>query len=179
MSELEKVLEMPALISLDYLQRPTPLAIRFTEELAKKRILGHKCPVCGTVYSPPRGFCPLDVVETSREHEVEVSDKGTVTSFTIVEPVQYYGQKEQEAYVQANILLDGSDTAVGQQRIPDVPFDQIRTGMRVQAVWRNKAGRDEAVAGGRGLASIGAFVKHFEPLDEPDAVPESYRKHVF
>ena len=44
---------------------PSPLNVYFAEQLAAGRIVGHKCPECGKVYMPPRGYCPLCVVETT------------------------------------------------------------------------------------------------------------------
>src|SRR5687767_13427483 len=115
---------MQALVSLEYTQRPNPLGVQYAQALKEQRIIGHKCPECGKVYSPPRGFCPLCVVPTTDKDQVEVADTGTLTSFTVVTPVQYYGQKEREAYVQASILLDGADTPIGQARI-DIPHDKL------------------------------------------------------
>ena len=56
-----------------------------------------------------RGRRPTD------DDEVEVSDHGTVTGFTIITPVAYYGQTETEPFVYASVLLDG---VVGQPRRP-------------------------------------------------------------
>ena len=52
---------------------PSPLNVHFAEELAKGRIIGHKCPECGRVYMPPRGYCPLCVVETTVSDERKTS----------------------------------------------------------------------------------------------------------
>ena len=73
---------------------PSPLNVYFAEQLAAGRIVGHKCPECGKVYMPPRGYCPLCVVETTAKDEVEVADRGTVTTFSIITPLQYQGQEE-------------------------------------------------------------------------------------
>ena len=78
---------------------------------------------------------------------MELADPGTVTAFTVLTPIQYHGQKEREDYALASVLIDGANGTVGQQRLTDVPLDQIRTGMRVEAVWvpeeerRDGAGR--------------------------------------
>ena len=61
-------------------------------------------------------------------------------------PIQYHGQKERDDYVQARILLDGADGTIGQQRLVDVPLDQIRTGMRVEAVWADRSDERGRVA---------------------------------
>src|SRR5262249_59481661 len=81
-------------------------------QLATGRIVGNKCSECGKVYMPPRGYCPLCVVETTKKDEVDVADRGTVTTFSVITPLQYQGQEEKEDYVQATILLDGSDTTI-------------------------------------------------------------------
>ena len=54
----------------------------------------------------------------------------------MITPLQYHGQEEKEDYVQATILLDGSHGTLGMQRILDLPIDEVRTGLRVEAVWR-------------------------------------------
>jgi len=178
-SAREPVRTMQQLISLDYTQRTNPLASRFGQELVRGRIIGHRCPECGRVYSPPRGFCPLCVVETTGVDEVEVSDRGTLTQFTIVSPVQYYGQNERESYVQASILLDGADTPIGGQRLPGIPHDELRMGMRLQAVWRPE-GERKLSGGDRawGGSGIDGAVSHFEPTGEPDASPERYKGYA-
>ena len=89
---------------------PSALSVHFGEELAKARIIGHRCPQCSKVYMPPRGYCPLCVVETTEADEVDVSTDGTVTTFSVITPLQYQGQEETEDYVQGTILLDGADT---------------------------------------------------------------------
>ena len=74
------------MVSLDYRVLASPLQQRFDEGMKGGRITGHKCPVCSRVYVPPKGYCPLDTVATIEEHEVEVSDAGIVTSFTVITP---------------------------------------------------------------------------------------------
>ena len=66
---------------------------------------------------PPKGYCPMCVVETTEKDVVEIADNGTVASFTVITPIQYRGQEEKDEYVLANILLDGASGTVGQQRI--------------------------------------------------------------
>src|ERR1039458_575961 len=123
------------LVSLDYAVRTSPMQRRFGEQMDQHRLVGHRCPSCRLVYVPPKGFCPLCVVATTEEDEVEVADRGTLTSFTVLTPIQYRGQKEREDYVLASILLDGADSTIGQQRIEGIANDQVRMGMRVSAAW--------------------------------------------
>ena len=98
---------MQQVISLDYVMRASPINRTFGRRLRGGEIVGHRCPSCGLVYVPPRGFCPICVVETSEADEVEISDRGIVTSWTVLTPIQYHGQTEREDYALASVLLDG------------------------------------------------------------------------
>jgi uncharacterized OB-fold protein len=171
----EPVQFMSQLVSLDYKVRTAPVTVRFTEQLNKGLITGHKCPQCGLVYVPPKGFCPICVVTTDERNEVQVGDKGTVTSFTVLTPIQYYGQEEREEYALASILLDGADGTVGQQRLSDVPLDKVRMGMRVEAVWAAEGERGEGDARGYGF---GSAISGWRPSDEPDVDSAHYAEHV-
>jgi uncharacterized OB-fold protein len=166
---------MQQLVSLDYKIRTAPVTVRFTEQLNKGLITGHKCPQCGLVYVPPKGFCPICVVTTDERNEVQVADKGTVTSFTVLTPIQYYGQQEREEYALASILLDGADGTVGQQRLTDVDLAKVRMGMRVEAVW---APEDERGAGDARGYGFGSAIQGWRPTDEPDVEQSHYAEHV-
>ncbi len=162
-------------VDLDYKVVTSPVHRRFDEQMRAGRITGHKCPECGLVYVPPKGFCPLCSVITDGSNEVEIKDTATLTSFTVITPIQYQGQKETEEYVLANLLLDGADSNVGQQRIEGIPHNEVRMGMRVKAVWATE--RPEEEAGPRGWGLTGA-IKHWEPSGEPDVPRERYQEHV-
>ncbi len=69
-------------IRLDYTYTAGRATTRFLRGMAEGRILGQRCPECRKVYVPPRGACPTCGVPT--DEEVEVSGKGTVTTFCIV-----------------------------------------------------------------------------------------------
>ncbi len=163
-------------IALDYKVSVSPLAERFGELLRAGRIVGQKCPSCGLVYVPTRAFCPMCTVAMGEEHELELADRGTVTSFTLLTPIQYHGQKEREEYALASILIDGADGTVGQQRITDVALDDIRMGMRVEAVW---APEDERTndPGDRGYG-FGNAIRGWRPTGEPDVSPDEFAEHV-
>ncbi len=165
------------MVNLDYKIVTSPVHRRFDELMREGRIVGHTCPSCGKVYVPPRGFCPLCCVVTGRDDETDVKDTGVVTSFTVITPIQYRGQKERDEYVLANILLDGASGTIGQQRIGGMPNDQVRMGLRVKAVWAKKASDEEEGGGMRGWG-LGAMVEHWEPTGEPDVDAEHYREHV-
>src|SRR5689334_14953301 len=136
-------------VALTYEEALTPVLDRYVDALIDGRIIGHKCPSCGRVYVPGKGYCPLCVVETTEKDEIEVADTGTVTGFTIVTPVAYYGQEETEPFVFASVLLDGAASTLGGQDILNIPHDQIRSGLRVKAVWKPKEQRSGEGVGNR------------------------------
>lgn len=126
--------------------------------------MGQRCPKCQKVYVPPRGACPVDGVPT--DEEVELAQRGTVTTFCIVN-VPFLGQKIKPPYVSAYVLLDGADIAF-LHLILDCPAEDVRMGMRVEAVWKP---RDEW---GTTIENI----SHFRPIDEPDADYDTYKQHL-
>lgn len=124
---------------------------RFLRAIAEGRILGEPCPKCEKVYVPPRGSCPTCGVPTAGA--VELSDKGEITTFCVVN-LPFTGQQIQIPYVCASVLLDGADVPLF-ALIQEVPADQVRMGMRVEAVWVPPEERTT------NLSSI----KHFRPID--------------
>jgi uncharacterized OB-fold protein len=167
---------MEQMVDLEYKVVASPTARAFAMAMNDGRITGHQCPNCQRVYVPPKGYCPMCVVETTEANEVVVSDEGTLASFTILTPIQYRGQTEKDDYVLANILLDGASGTVGQQRIAEIPTAEVRTGMRVKAVWEDpdKRGTDDDPRGW----GLGTAIKHWVPNGEPDAPHETYREHM-
>jgi hypothetical protein len=132
--------------------------------LQEGRLVGQRCPRCRKVYIPPRGACPRDGVPT--DEEVELPDRGVVTTFCIVN-VPFMGQKITPPYVAAYVLLDGADIPF-QHLILECPAEDVRMGMRVEAVWKP---REEWVPG---LQNI----EYFRPSGEPDADYDSFKEHL-
>jgi uncharacterized protein len=132
--------------------------------LEQGRLIGQRCPVCRKVYIPPRGACPVDGGPTAEE--VELPDRGVVTTFCIVN-VPFYGQKIRPPYVAAYVLLDGADIAF-LHLILDCPAEEVRMGMKVEAVW---APRAEWVPGLQNIT-------HFRPTGEPDAEYDTFKEHL-
>ena len=163
-SELDPVTGVITPVELDYLYAASPEESAFYRGLAEGRILGQRCPTCQKVYVPPRSACPADGTPTT--DEVELPDKGTVTTFCIVN-VPFLGQRIKPPYVSAYVLLDGADIAF-LHLILDIPAEEVRMGMRVEAVWKP---RDEW---GTTIENI----SHFRPVDEPDADYETYKQHL-
>ncbi len=169
---------MEDFVSLTYHEPLTPNMQRFGEHLMQGRIVGHKSP-SGNVYLPGKGYDPLTLEITTEADEVEVQDTGTVTGYTIVTPVQYYGQHETEPFVVATVLLDGASSSVGQQDIVNIPHDQLRAGLRVKAIWKPESERSMEGLSNRGWGGLDGAIEAFEPTGEPDVPLEKIREHMF
>jgi uncharacterized protein len=151
-------------VRLRYEHTASPGESTYLRGLAEGRLTGQRCPVCGKVYVPSRGTCPVDGVPAGEE--VELPDTGTVTTFSIVN-VAYPGQQVKPPYVAAAVLLDGADIAF-QHLILGCEPGEVRIGMRVRAVWRPR----------REWAPSAATISHFAPAGEPDAPYETYARHI-
>jgi uncharacterized OB-fold protein len=112
----------------------------------------------------------------SERDDVVVSDRGTVVAYTVITPVQYYGQKETEPYIRASILLDGADQPLGQQDIRSIPVAGFRAGMRLRAVWKAAAERSVADVDNR-WGGTGSVIERWEPTGEPDLPFEKIMEH--
>ena len=119
-------------IQLSYRYTPGLAASRFLRHIAEGNYVGQRCPSCKKVYVPPRGSCPTCGVPT--DEEVELKQTGTITAFCIVN-IPFAGQAVECPYVSATIQLDGADIGF-YHLIQEIPADQIRIGMRVEAVWK-------------------------------------------
>ena len=153
----EPVRMMITPVRLHYEHTASPGESAYLRGLAEGRLLGQRCGVCGQVYIPPRGTCPADGVPT--HDEVELPESGTVTTFCIVN-VGYPGQRVTPPYVAAAVLLDGADIAFQHLILGCDPGD-VRMGMRVRAVW-----------------SDSGSISHFAPTGEPDALYETFARHL-
>jgi len=151
----ERVYGIKTPIRLEYTYIAGRARSAFLRALAERRLVGERCPQCRRVYLPPTGACPTCGLPT--EERVEVSPKGTVTTFCVVN-LPFYGQRIQPPYVCASVKLDGADTTLF-HLIQDVPAGEVRMGMRVEAVWRP----DEE------MEASAETIRYFRPTGEPDA----------
>lgn len=163
-STLDPVTGVVTPVALDYTYAASPEESAFYRGLAEGRVLGQRCPTCAKVYVPPRSACPADGTPTT--DEVELSQTGTVTTFCIVN-VPFLGQRITPPYVSAYVLLDGADIAF-LHLILDVPADQVRMGMRVEAVWKPREEWGTTIEN----------ISHFRPTGEPDAAYDTYSQHL-
>ncbi|PAZ09150.1 DNA-binding protein [Streptomyces sp. SA15] len=141
---------------LDYTYSPGRAQSAYIHALADRRMVGERCPSCRKVYVPPRGACPTCGQPTSEQ--VEVGPRGTVTTYCVVN-IKAKNLDIEVPYVYAHIALDGADLAL-HGRIAGIPYDQVRMGLRVEAVWTEGA----------------RYPDHYRPTGEPDAEYDTYRE---
>ncbi len=155
---------LPSPVRLDY----TIIAGRhlrtYLSGLAKKRIVGGRCPRCRKVYLPPRGACPTCGVPA--DHEVEVRDTGTITTFCIIR-IPFDAAPFPPPYAAVAVLLDGADMPIF-HLVRGIPPEEVRMGMRVRATWVPDAE----------LAPTLASIRWFEPSGEADLPYESIEAHL-
>ncbi len=162
MSDDVQVIATP--IRLEYTYTAGAAQSRYLRGLADRKIIGQRCPQCAKVYTPPRGSCPTCGVPT--RDDVEVADRGTVTTFCIVN-IPFPGQAIRPPFVAASVLLDGSDIPIF-HLLQEIEAADARMGMRVEAVW---VARDE-------LRPSMESIRYFRPTGEPDAAYDSYKEHL-
>ena len=152
---------------------PTAIEIQHTASLPESaflrgledgKLLGARTGKDGKVYFPPREADPATGRPTTEF--VELPDKGTVTTFAIIN-IPFAGQHIKPPYVAAYVLLDGADIPF-LHLITEIEASEVRMGMRVEAVWKP---REEW---GHGIDNI----DHFRPTGEPDADYDTYKHHL-
>ncbi len=137
---------------------------KFLKALEEGKLLGARTGDNGKVYFPPKEADPATGLEL--DQFVELPDKGTVTTFAIIN-IPFSGQRIKPPYVAAYVLLDGADIPF-LHLVTEIDPADVRMGMRVQAVWKP---REEW---GLGIDNI----DHFRPTGEPDADYDSYKHHL-
>jgi len=139
-------------------------ASTFMRAIREGRILGSRCPDTGKVYVPPR----LTSVETASPMSelVELPDRGVIYTYYIVN-IKFYDQVLEIPYAYAYIVLDGADSAI-MHLIQECPVKEIRPGMRVQAVWKDRAEWTESLEN----------IRYFKPTGEPDLPIETIMNEI-
>jgi hypothetical protein len=123
---------------------------RHLRSLAEGRFVGQRCARCARVYMPPLGACSVCAVPTT--DDVPLPDTGTVETFCIVNiPVR--GQGIELPFACADVKLDGADTTF-LALIQECAVGDVRSGMRVEAVWAPAAERSPSLAS----------VRYFRPV---------------
>jgi uncharacterized protein len=162
-SEPVEIIQTP--IRLEYQYTPGVARSRFLRGLAEGRIIGERCDRCRKVYvGGGSGACARDGIPMTEA--VELPSVGTVTTFCITN-VPFAGATIEIPYTSAAILLDGADIPLN-GLIQEIPADQVRMGLRVEAVWAPEGER----------APSGDTIKYWRPTGESDAPIDEVLKRM-
>ena len=163
MSDPVELIQTP--IRLEYNYTPGVARSRFLLGLAEGKILGERCERCHKVYvGGGSGACARDGIPMTEV--VELPHIGTVTSFCVVN-VPFAGATIEIPYTTAAILLDGADIPLN-GLIQEIPADEVRMGLRVEAVWVPDEER----------GPTGDSIKHWRPTGEDDAPIDDVLKRM-
>jgi uncharacterized OB-fold protein len=124
---------------------------RYLEELKNGRIIGVKCRRCRRVVVPPRVVCewcwePL-------YDWVYLKDTGTVNTYSICY-IRWDASRAKEPQIPAVIWIDGASNAGFLHLLDEVDPDEVKVGMKVQAVWKPAQERQGSITD----------IKYFKPL---------------
>ncbi len=158
----EPVTMMEAPIYLGFHYTAGRASTHFLTEIKKGRLVGLRCEDGEDVYVPPRGSCPKRGAPTTVE--VPLSGKGCIEGFTIVH-IPIPDNPIKPPFAVANILLDGASLSFI-HLVSEVKNEEVRIGMRVEAVWKPEAEWTWTFEN----------IRYFRPLDEPDTDIDALRK---
>jgi uncharacterized OB-fold protein len=136
----------------------------YLKALKQGKLLGARTGKDGKLYFPAREADPA--TGKVLDEFVELPDKGTVTTFAIIN-IPFSGQRIKPPYVAAYVLLDGADIPF-LHLVSDIDADKVRMGMRVEAVWRPREDWDFGIDN----------IEYFRPTGEPDADYDTYKHHL-
>jgi uncharacterized OB-fold protein len=162
-AEREPITMVTIASRLEYQLRGGHIWNRFIDGMAFGQIRGTRCSTCKKVYVPPRGACPA--CGQPATEWVDLPDTGVLTTFA-VNNIPAAGAPE-VPFVCGYVLLDGADIAM-LALVSGVPWDEVRLGMRVKAVWVPEEERTRSVRN----------LKWFTPTGEPDVPFDTYQAFV-
>ncbi|KZX56622.1 hypothetical protein A3709_05480 [Halioglobus sp. HI00S01] len=146
-------IEVPIYLKYNFTAGAAPA--RFLSQLKNGVLTGQRrAAPDAQVYVPPRGSCPATGLPT--EEEVNVADKATVQSFTIVH-IPIPGNAIEPPFVVANLVADGANISFI-HLMSECDNAEVRIGQRVQAVWKPEEEWDYSMDN----------IKYFKPIEEPD-----------
>ncbi len=132
-------LEVPYRSVAEYLFSLGGVSRFFQEVVDNQRIMGTRCAQCGKVYCPPRAHCCECYTDTEW---VPLGNEGVVVSASLVTfaPRKDLVHKCVDLpYFLVTVRPDGCDgTLVNMVYVKDPVLGQVKPGMRVKAVFREK-----------------------------------------
>lgn len=116
---------------------------RYLEELQAGRLIGRRCNSCRRVMIPPRMFCESCFCPT--DEWVVLQNTGTVKTFSLCY-ITWDMKRLTEPQIPAVIDIDGASRGMGLMHLlGEVKPEEVKIGLRVQAVWKPAAERQGAI----------------------------------
>jgi len=132
----------------------------YAEAKDNKRLVTNRCRTCGQLLWPPKKVCGRCKAEAG-EDWTDLGSTGSVVQYTyLVVPMwnPHMGEKWANPHPTATILMDSGAYIV--HFLEETDPQKLKSGMRVQAVWREK--EEER---GEGLGDI----LYFRTIEEQEA----------
>ncbi len=128
---------------------------RYLKELKNGKIIARKCNKCERIMIPPRMFCELCFRAT--DEWVYVENTGVINTFSI-SYVHWDAKRIKEGekpFIPAVIEIDGASEGMGILHVlGEVDPEDVKSGMRVKAVWKSPEERIGAITD----------IKYFKPI---------------
>jgi uncharacterized OB-fold protein len=140
---------------------------KFANGLLERKFTGIKCPSCGRIYMPPKAICGRchELTMTENPEWVEVSDYGTVISFSAGYSRKAREDKEVKGIPIVTVNHDGTDTSYIAMLKPGIELEDVHVGMRVKVVWADEPVYTKQPWSPEPVASIGN-IRYYEPVTD-------------
>jgi len=124
---------------------------RYLTELKNGRMVGRLCSKCGRIVVPPRMFCEWCFRPNDRW--VILKDSGVVNTFSVSQ-ITADAKRIKEPLIPAVIQIDGTTDAGILHLVGETDPEQVRFGMKVQALWKPPEERTGSITD----------IKYFRPI---------------
>jgi uncharacterized OB-fold protein len=124
---------------------------RYLEELKNGRIIGIRCKRCRRVVVPPRVVC--EWCWEPMNDWVYLEDTGIVNTYSVCY-IRWDASRAKEPQIPAVIWIDGASNAGFLHLLEEVDPDEVKIGMKVQAVWKPPEEREGSITD----------IKYFKPI---------------
>jgi len=123
----------------DYIYTPGVAGDKFFKALRdEEKLLATHCESCDHTYMPPRMYC--ERCFSKLEKWVETEPIGVVDTYTVTHEDRD-GEKLSEPVIVAFIRIDKTDGGLI-HKLGGIDFDSVKIGMKVKAVFTDKAKRN-------------------------------------
>ncbi|GAB4296553.1 MAG: Zn-ribbon domain-containing OB-fold protein [Myxococcota bacterium] len=127
----------------------------YLKGLKEGKIIASYCHKCGRIMLPPREFCELCWRTT--DGKLEVKDTGTVETFSIAR-IHFDASRlkpGEKPQIPAVISIDGASEKMGiLHLLGEVEPEDVKIGMKVQAVWKPAPEREGSITD----------IRYFKPI---------------